>query len=102
MTPLVNQPSANPTRKWTAARIAEAAVTVITAATLVSGAVDAIPDLNLTEDQAEKIAAGIALAVGGLVWAAGAIAGWLTRNRATVVEVSHPSQLPPSELPPLT
>ena len=91
-TPLVNQPSSNPTRKWTAARIAELTVTVLAAVVIF------YPDLDLSEEDLEKIAAGVGL----LVTVGGGVAGWLTRNRATIVEVAHPSQLPPSELPPLT
>ena len=70
--PLVDQPSINPTRKWTAARIAELAVTLIGVAVIV------IPDIDLSPDDMEKIAGGIGL----LVTVAGGIAGWLTRNRA--------------------
>jgi hypothetical protein len=80
--PLVNQPSVNPTRKWTAARIAELTVTVLAAAVLI------VPDLDLSVEDMEKIAGGVGL----LVTVAGAVAGWVTRNRATteVVVVVDP------------
>lgn len=85
--PLVNQPSVNPTRKWTAARIAELTVTVLAAAVLI------VPDLDLSVEDMEKIAGGVGL----LVTVVGGIAGWLTRNRApTEIVVVAP------EVPPLT
>lgn len=90
-TPLVNQPTAQPTRKWTAARIAELTVTVLAAVVII------VPDLDLSVEDMEKIAGGVGL----LVTVAGGIAGWWTRNRATHVIVSDPSELPPSDLPPL-
>lgn len=87
--PLVNQPSINPTRKWTAARIAEVV------AALLAFVVLAFDVVELSEDDIEKIAGGVGL----LVTVAGAVAGWVTRNRATHTTVV---MIEPEEPPSLT
>jgi hypothetical protein len=71
--PLVDQPSVNPTRKWTAARVTEAIITVGAAVVLL------VPAIDIGEQDIEKVAA----AVGILVTVGGGVAGWITRNRAT-------------------
>lgn len=69
--PLVVEPSGNPTRKWTAARITELLTGVLAFAAIFGF------DLPDTIDVEQLVGAVVILVTAG-----GGIAGWLTHNRA--------------------
>lgn len=71
--PLVTEPTGNPTRKWTAARISGILTGLL--------AVAAIFGFNLPDTVAPE---ALAAAVVVITEVGAGVAGWLTRNRANV------------------